>query len=500
MPNELLIESGPHETRVALLEEGRVVEVHIERATEPGLVGSIYRGRVSRVVPGIQAAFVDLGLDRDAFLFAGDLQRSGDAASTANGQTEESPPLQPSISELVHQGQEMLVQVVKEPLPGKGARISTQLSLPGPLVVLLPGATGVGISRRISTPDERRRLEESLSEMVPEGCGVIARTAAEGRTSKDLHRDLDRLQCQWEQIQRRAAGVRVPGRVHEEASLALRAARDLLSGDIAEVWLEGSLDRESLIEALENLEPSLVERIRIHRAEEPLFARRGVDAAISRAMRSRVWLDSGGFIVINPTEALVAIDVNSGRHTEASALEATALETNLEAAVEVARQIRLRDLAGIIVVDFIDMIEPRNRAAVTTRFEEAMARDRTRAQISQMSDFGLVAVTRKRMRGSLGQNLTEICPCCDGEGRIKDAVTVGLELARELRRRGSGFEKTPIAVRLHPRTARVLAESHPQLLTAIEDGAGGALEIRGDERLGLEEFEIETVRDLGHDA
>ena len=499
MPNELLIESGPHETRVALLEEGRVVEVHIERATEPGLVGSIYKGRVSRVVPGIQAAFVDLGLDRDAFLFAGDMQRSRNAARRAN-EEEAAPVEQPSISELVQQGQEVLVQIVKEPLPGKGARISSQISLPGRLVVLLPGAEGVGISRRISSPDERLRLDEALTEMVPEGCGVIARTVAAGRDSEDLSRDLDGLQVRWEEIQRRAAGVRVPGKVHEEANLVLRAARDLLSEDIAEIWVDGSAARESLVEVLESMEPTLVERVRIHRAEEPLFASRGVEAAISRAMRSRVWLESGGFIVINPTEALVAIDVNSGRHTEASALEATALETNLEAAVEVARQIRLRDLAGIIVVDFIDMIESPNRAAVTARLEEALARDRTRVQISQMSDFGLVAVTRKRMRGGLRQKLTEICPCCAGEGRIRNALTVGLELARELRQKDSGLEETPVEVRLQPRTARALTDSHPSLLAAVEEGASGALEIRGDERLGLEEFEIGTVRNRQHDG
>lgn len=492
MPSELLIETGPYETRVAMMEEGRVVEVHIERTADPGIVGSIYKGRVSRVVPGIQAAFVDLGFDRDAFLFAGDLQRSSAEDLSADSQAERPRADLRPIADHVRQGQEIVVQVVKEPLPGKGARISSQISLPGRLLVLLPDAGGVGISRRIVDPEERQRLADILVDLVPDDVGVIVRTAASGRAADEIRRDLGWLRSRWQEIQQRATGIHAPGRVDAEADLVLRAARDLLNDSIAEIWVDGEQAHDALGDYLRHVDPQRVHRLRCHRGEESLFDRRGVDLAITKAMRSRVWLDSGGFIVINPTEALVAIDVNSGRHTEAAALEATALETNLEAAVEVARQIRLRDLAGIIVVDFIDMTEPRHRADLVSRFEQALAEDRTRAQVSEMSDFGLIAVTRKRMRGGLRQRLTEVCPCCAGDGRVKDAVTVGLEMMRELHRKSAGTARRILRVRMSPRTKQALEVQHRDLRDAIEQSVEGGLELEADDSLGLEEFHIDA--------
>jgi ribonuclease G len=488
MKNELLIEAGPHETRVAILEDGQLVEVHIERLDEPAVVGSIYMGRVSRVVPGIQAAFVDIGLDRDAFLFAGDLQRTGPVElSNANAEDRHRP-----IADQIQQGQELLVQGVKESLPGKGARISSQISIPGRFLVLLPGSTGVGVSRRIEAPSERQRLEESVRAMMPMGDGVIVRTAAENGSEEELRQDLDWLNRTWQEVQKKAAGIQAPERVHGEENLALRAARDLLDESCAEVWIEGPSAYAAVESYLSDLDQDFVPRLRLHEGESSLFERRGVDAAIAKAMRTRVWLKSGGHLVINPTEALVAIDVNSGRNTEASELEATALQTNLEAAVESARQIRLRDLAGIIVVDFIDLMEPDNRAELVDTFAGALGRDRTRIQVSEMSDFGLVAVTRKRMRGGVRQRLTQVCPCCAGEGRIKDAATIGLELDRALRKKSDDVLARGVRVRLNSRTKTALEETQDKLLAAIQREVGVELELAAADDLGLDEFEIQT--------
>ena len=476
MSNELLIEAGAYETRVALLEDGKLVEVHLERRLEAGVVGDIYKGRVSRVVPGIQAAFIDIGLSRDAFLFAGDIRRDNRP-----------------ITEEVKQGQELLVQVVKESLPGKGTRISSQVSLPGRFVVLMPGGSGVGVSRRIADQQERERLELELDRILPDNCGVIVRTAGENRAIADLGQESLQLEETWKQLQARASGLRAPALVHREMNLAMRSVRDFSSQDIAKIWVEGADIHRDARQYLEQTDPSLTDLIRHHTGQGLLFDRFGIDKALSRAMRTRVWLSSGGFIVINPTEALVAIDVNSGRNTEGVELEETARSTNLEAALEVARQIRLRDLSGIIVVDFIDLLEAKHREELMAVFESALERDRTRTQTSQMSDFGLVAVTRKRMRGGLLQRMTEPCPCCAGEGWIKDPTTVGLELCRELERRHSDLSGEGLVVEVHPRVKGVLEGEQGGILDALREQAAGELELEENSDLQFGDFVIRTA-------
>lgn len=473
MSNELLIEVGAYETRVALLEDGKLVEVHLERSSDAGVVGDIYKGRVSRVVRGIQAAFIDIGLSRDAFLFAGDIRREGRP-----------------ITDEVKQGQELLVQVVKEPLPGKGARISSQITLPGRFVVLLPNESGVGISRRIADTQERERLESEIEPVLPESCGVIVRTAGENRPVADLHREILQLEGAWKDLKARASGLKAPAVARREMSLAMRTMRDFSGEDVSRIWIDGDEAYGEVMRYLEDVDPPLAERIEHHTGEEPLFGRFGVDAALARAMRTRVWLSSGGFIVIDPTEALVSIDVNSGRNTEGVELEETARTTNLEAAEEIARQVRLRDLSGIIVVDFIDMLEEGNRQELVEAFGAALARDRTRTQISQMSDFGLVAITRKRMRGGLLQRLTEPCPCCAGDGWIKNPVTVGLEVGRELSRRDDVHTEGRVVVELHPRVKGALEDDRDGLLGALREQAGGELELEENTDLQLGEYVI----------
>ena len=476
MSNQLLIEAGVFETRVALLEAGGLVEVHHERRNTHDRVGDIYKGRVSRVVPGIQAAFVDLGLSRDAFLFAGDIRG-------------ENRP----IVERVKQGQELLVQVAKEAIPGKGTRITSQISLPGRFVVLLPDASGVGISRRVEDPEERSRLETEIEGLLPDECGVIVRTAGENRPIEELRQEIRQLEETWKALRARAAKATTPALLHQEMSLSLRTVRDLLGSDVDKVWVEGEQAFGEVVEYVTRVDPPMVERIRQHPGEEPLFDRFGIDAALSRALRTRVWLRSGGFVVINPTEALVAIDVNSGRNTDGVELEATARVTNFEAAEEVARQIRLRDLSGIIVIDFIDMLEEMHRQELMAVFEAALAHGRARTQISQMSDFGLVAITRKRMRGGLLQRVTEPCPCCDGQGRVKDPMTLGLEIGREIGRRKAGGLRGPLVVEVNPWVKEALQTRSAAVIEALVEEIEGGLELRSNMALQIGEFEIRTV-------
>jgi len=477
MSSQLLIESGLHETRAALLEEGRLVEVHIERGPDAGVVGSIYRGRVSRVLPGIQAAFVDIGLDRDAFLYVGDLQ------PTAAGS--------PSIESVVKSGQELIVQVIKEPLPGKGARITSQITLPGLFLVLLPGVDSVSIARRITAPEERRRLESLLREIRPEAAGLIARTAGAGRTDDELLQDLRRQEQRWDDIQSRATTAKAPALLYQELGLPERAVRDLLDESVGEVWVEGDAAHARITEFLQAMDTPMAEKVRCYREAESLFDRFDVEVAIDKALQSRVWLRSGGFLVINSTEALVAIDVNTGRYTGASDLEATALETNLEAAVEVARQIRLRDLSGIIVVDFIDMADSEHQARVLTHLESVLENDRARTQVAGVSEFGLVEITRKRIRGGLQQRLAQPCPCCAGKGWTKGPASVALELGRALRRRPRGSGQS-LRLRAHPHLVKAWQEEQGELLAELEAERDQRIELEEDHRLRPDEYEIVT--------
>lgn len=490
MSSQLLIEFGPHETRAALLEEGRLVEVHIERGPEPGVVGSIYKGRVSRVLPGIQAAFVDVGLERDAFLFVGDLDIAV-AASKDDRDDDSIASGSRSIESVVKGGDELIVQIIKEPLPGKGARITSQITLPGLYLVLLPGVDSIGVARRITALEERQRLESLLAEIRPATAGLIARTASARRTHEELLPDLRRLQQQWDEIQSRAAAAKPPTLLYQEIGLPERAVRDLLDENVEEVWVEGDAGHLRVVEFLESMGTPVAEKVRCYRETEPLFDHFEIERAIDGALGSRVWLRSGGFLVIDSTEALVAIDVNTGRYTGAGDLERTALEINLEAAAAVAEQIRLRDLSGIIIVDFIDMADPEHRARVLTHLESALARDRARTQVAGVSEFGLVEITRKRIRGGLQQRVTQPCPCCAGRGWTKDPASVALELGRALRRRPRGRGES-LQLRAHPLLVDAWRGEQGKILAELEAERDLRIELEEDHRLRPDEYEIVT--------
>ncbi|HYH06970.1 MAG TPA: Rne/Rng family ribonuclease, partial [Thermoanaerobaculia bacterium] len=364
MSREIVINATRHESRIAVLDEGQVVELWVERTRHRTIVGNIYKGRVTKVLPGMQSAFVDLGLERDAFLYVSDVIEDLEEyeSETPDELHLDDVPhphrTEASIADLLREGQEIVVQVSKDTIAGKGARITSHITLPGRFLVYMPTVNHIGVSRRIEDDAERARLKEILDRIRPHGHGgFIVRTAGEGREESEFHADLKYLTDLWEQIRRRAEKSSAPNAIHHDLDLVLRTIRDVLSPEFKSVWVDSVDQYQRIVEFLDQIQPQLVSRVRLYRRDEPIFDEFGIEPEIAKALKSKVWLKSGGYIVINQTEALVAIDVNSGRSTREHNIEDTALRTNLEAAEEVARQLRLRDLAGLIVVDFIDMEE-----------------------------------------------------------------------------------------------------------------------------------------------
>jgi ribonuclease G len=486
---EILVNATPPETRVALLEDGRTVEVLHERRGKSGLVGNVYLGRVHRVLPGMQAAFVSIGLDRDAFLYVEDVApRSpefdfGDATvADGPGDSEETTREErPRIDDLLKEGQEIVVQVTKDPMGGKGPRVTAAISLPGRALVYLPGVREIGISRRINDEAERDRLRGILEGLGGEG-GFIARTAAVSMRPEDFRADFRYLTELAAKIARRRESVSAPALLHRELDLAARSVRDLAGPDCAVIRVDDEGAYGRLKELLADIGPALSARLELYDRPEPLFEFFGVEAEIENALRSRVTLPSGGSLVIHQTEALVAIDVNTGRFVGKDALEETVFAVNLEAVPEVARQIRLRDLGGLLVVDFIDMELPEHRSAVYARFEEELAKDRARTRVLPLSEFGLIEVTRQRSRGNIERLLTRACPACGGGGRVKTDLTLALDLRRELLAPPSLF--TPgqtVRIRVQPSLARLLEEEESKILAEAAENLGVSLEIVGDE-------------------
>jgi ribonuclease G len=490
---ELLINATPPETRVALLEDGRTVEVLHERKQRQGLVGNVYLGRVHRVLPGMQAAFVSIGLERDAFLYVEDiLPRSADFDPEDPGPDSEDDTRgeRPRIDDLVKEGQELVVQVTKDPLAGKGPRVAANLSLPGRTLVYLPGVREVGISRRITDELERERLRQIL-EAFPGDGGFIARTAAHGASPAEFAAEHRYLLDLAARIERKAQNSGAPAILHRELDLAQRAVRDLVTTDFEAIRVDDEATHARLAEFLNAVAPPLVYRLELYRRAEPLFETLGVEAEIENALKSRVVLPSGSSIVIHQTEALVAIDINTGKYVGKEDLEETVFATNLEAIPEVARQIRLRDLGGLLVVDFIDMLDAGHRQEVFERFEAELAKDRARFRMLPVSEFGLIEITRQRSRGNLEKLLTRSCPDCGGSGRVKTDLSVALELRRALLSPSLLFVAgETVKVRVRPALAKFLAEEEPGLFADVEKEHSIKVELVSDETLPPAKFEI----------
>jgi ribonuclease G len=480
---EICIDSVPGETRVALVEDGVLSEIAIERAESRGITGNIYLGRVRNILPGMQAAFLDLGLERDGFLYVEDAggphpshradsdraDSGGEAGTPQDDPPGATPPPRARIEDLVKEGQEVIVQVAKDPVARKGPRITSHITLPGRLLVFLPGVEHVGVSRRIEVADERERLRAEVSGVAARlGApgGFIVRTAAEGLGAADLEADARLLIETWEGIVKRRRGVSAPRLLHQEAGAVERALRDMLRAGVQEIVV----DSNALLEEVRGLAggPGMqpAPAVRRHEGELPLFESRGLQLHLERALRPRVWLKSGGHIVLEQTEALVAIDVNTGKYVGRAGLEETILRTNLEAVKEIVRQIRLRDLGGIIVVDFIDMTRAVDRTEVLQALEQEIRKDRARSRMLQISEFGLVEITRQRSRPSLERALCSVCETCGGSGRIRSIETLRLEILREVRRRRPAAAGGRLVVRVHPEVAAALAGATAALVAA----------------------------------
>lgn len=488
MVRRMLLEANPYQVRVALLDDDRVTDLFVERVDRHGVVGNIYKGRVTRVLPGMDAAFIDIGLARDAYLYAGDLKVDAED----EGETDGERPL-PAIDKVLHPGDEILVQVRRDAMPNKGARVHTEISLPGRFLVWMPEGKGIGISRRIENPEERERLEEMLTGFEDLSGGLIIRTAGRSRPVERLRADFDMLQAAWSEIQEKARTEVPPALLYHEQDLAVRAVRDLFRSDVDELWVDGEATYERVLAYLRRSAPAMVERA--HRAEVAgyLFEHMGVEREISRARKRRVWLPSGGHIVIQPTEALVSIDVNTGRYVGKEALEKTVLQTNLEAAEEIAHQLRLRDLGGLIVVDFIDMAEETSRDQVFEVLEKALERDHQRTRLVEFSEFGLIQITRRRARIDLGRLLTEVCPTCKGRGRIPEALSVLLTMRRDLLFGPAHSAAGRLRVQLHPDTLSALDTRHLHLKRELDDQFGGRLEWAAAPAIKRHDFLIDEL-------
>ncbi|HEX9942919.1 MAG TPA: Rne/Rng family ribonuclease [Thermoanaerobaculia bacterium] len=498
----MLIESDSHQTRIAVLEDDRLTEIFVERHRHRGLVGNVYKGRVTRVLPGMQAAFVDVGLERDAFLYVSDVAADVEAMEDLeidDGRSEENNLAaahqggSPSIDDLLKAGQEIIVQVVKDPLPSKGARISTHVTLPGRYLVLLPTVRHFGVSRRIEDDAERERLLGVLHQLPVPGGGLIVRTAGEGKGREEFESDLLYLSRLWEKIRHRAGRVPAPTLLHQDLDLALRVVRDLLRQDFAVLWVDGEETYERIVEFLDQVQPGLVAKVKLFRQGATLFEQFGIEEQIEAALKSKVWLKSGGYIVINPTEALVAIDVNTGRFVGQNNLEETVLQTNLEAVQEIVRQIRLRDLGGIIVIDLIDMVEAANREQVFASLESEIRKDRAKTKVLNISEFGLVEITRKRSRANLERLLTQGCPYCGGRGRIKSTATICLNLRKELLHLRGRAANSELLLRVHPEIARALQQEERAIFDELERSLGVHLLLQSDPELHHERFDVVEV-------
>ncbi|MGH9368635.1 MAG: Rne/Rng family ribonuclease [Thermoanaerobaculia bacterium] len=495
MTRDLLVNVTPPETRVALREEGRAVEVFHERRGREGLVGNVYLGRVHRVLPGMQAAFVSIGFDRDAFLYVEDaLPHPVDLefAEEEEGNSGPRPVAEagrPRIDDLVKEGQQLVVQVTKDPIAGKGPRVTASVSLAGRTLVSLLSVRQIGISRRITDEVERERLRRILEGFGSAG-GFIARTAAAGASEAELSADREYLAGIAERIARKAEGGGAPALLHRELALPERVFRDLVTADFEAIRVDEEATAARLRALALEVVPALAPRIEEYRGPEPIFQRFGVEAEIEEALGSRVALPSGGSCVIHQTEALVAIDVNTGRFTGREDLEQTVFATNLEAIPEIARQIRLRDLGGLLVVDFIDMQDPEHRSELFERFQRELARDRARTRVLQISEFGLVEITRQRSRNNLERVLTRPCPDCSGTGRVKTDLTAALDLRRALLKPPILYAAgDTIRVRVPASLAELIGQE-AELLEEVRTLLGVQIELERDDTLPPGQFEV----------
>lgn len=506
MSAELLVNVAPFETRIARVEDGLAEELYIEREKERGLKGNIYKGRVQRVLPGIQAAFVDIGMEKAGFLYAGDIAvpESQDAEMAAAKEVENTPEdsaetsvvddshrrIIPPISTLLKDGQEILVQVSKDPIASKGPRLTSLLSLAGRYLVYLPTMDHVGIARRLEDVNERDRLLNIGNELKPEGGGLIIRTVAEGHSKEDLKKDLDFLVRLWRDVEKRSKHAAPGSMIYTDLNLYLRVMRDYVDDEVTKIHIDSREAYQSMKRFAKNFMPEVARRLYYYPGERPIFDVYGVEEEIDRALERKVALRSGGHIVIDQTEALVAIDVNSGSFVASRSMEETGFKTNLEAVREIVHQLRLRNLGGIIVVDFIDMLEEENKTRLIEVLKEALKRDKSKTNIALFSSLGLVEMTRKRTRDSLGRVLQGSCERCHATGHVKSLITICYQLFREIVAEARAYPCEKLMVIAHPGLIDLLLGEEEEDVQALEQFLGKEISFKSDSNLSSEHYEI----------
>ncbi|MCC6162002.1 MAG: Rne/Rng family ribonuclease [Acidobacteria bacterium] len=543
MTKEMIVSATDRETAVAILEDDQVVEFFIEREHQQGVIGNVYKGRVSKVLPGMQSSFIDLGLERDGFLYVSDVitpaealeddpdepstpseqpvdvvagaqdgvrDAVGDAEDDAQAAASVAPAAsrggdrrqrqdraaQPNIEDLLKEGQDVLVQVVKEPIGTKGARITSHVTIPGRFLVFMPTVDHIGVSRKIESREERARLRgivRQFREAHAFNGGVIIRTAAAGRPDADILGDLEYFHQVWKEIKHKSDTQRSPAVIYREQSLVAKLLRDLLNDEFSVIRIDSPEEHRRVTTLIERIMPSMLPRVKLYTRDFPIFEEYGIRTEIDKALRSKVWLKSGGYIVINQTEALVAIDVNTGRYVgkkTTGRLEDTILKTNLEAVKEIVRQLRLRDMGGIVVLDFIDMEDKKNRQKVFQTLEQELRRDRAPSKAIQVSDFGLIIITRKRVKQSLERMMTDTCPYCSGTGTIKSSATVCQEILNEFRKVGGDIDGRGVLLRVNPEIADALHGDERGVLREVEQVIGRTVTVRPDAYLHHEQFDV----------
>ncbi|MGA1862505.1 Rne/Rng family ribonuclease [Deferribacter thermophilus] len=501
MTKELIINSTVNETRVAILENGSVSEIYIERHNKKGVAGNIYKGKVVKVLPGMQSAFIDIGLDKAAFLHVADLiaeninedllvQNFDDEHSDKDDNEELNGKQHSPIEDIIQEGQEIVVQVAKEPIGQKGARLTTHLTIPGRYLVLMPYHNHIGVSRKIEDEEERERLKEILAEIKPENIGLIARTVSEGSSKKDLESDLDYLLRIWNKLSEKMDKSHAPELIYKDLELLYRTLRDLVTNDISRIVIDNKSDFLKLKTFKREYFPNLDIEIKLYENSIPIFDYYNIEIEINRMFDRVVWLKSGGYIVIDQAEALTVIDVNTGKFVGKRNFEETVLKTNLEAAKEIAYQLRLRNIGGIIIVDFIDMEKDEHIEKVLQTLNQEFKKDRGKVTVVNISPLGLFEITRKRVKESITKALSENCPYCEGRGFIKSKVTICYDILREIRRIAPYYEKKKVFVEAHSDVVDYMLNNEKESLDEIELMYNITIEVKANSNFHTEYYEV----------
>lgn len=481
MNKEILIQSNEDQTQVAVIEDEQLVEIYIERAVSTRLVGSIYKGKVENVLPGMQAAFVNIGAEKNAFLYVEDALPEGFGEENSN---------KPNIKDLLKEGQEILVQVSKEPLGTKGPRVTRQITLPGRFIVLMPNSDYVGISRRINETEERERLKQIGEDIKPEKMGIILRTVAIGVSREEIVEDLENILNLWQKILHKGSQAKAPFLVHKDLELVKRILRDVVTEDVSRIIVNSRTAHEKIVDIVEPR--ALQYKINLN-DDSNLFAKYNIQQELIRALKRKVWLKSGGYLVIDQTEALVSIDVNTGKYIGSTNLEDTVFKTNVEAAVEIARQLRLRNIGGIIIVDFIDMNTAEHKEQIIEKLEEQLERDKVKTHILGLTSLGLLEMTRKKMRHTLSTVLEKTCPCCEGKGTILSETTLAFKIKEELREIAERTMAGTILLTVNPKVAALLIGPSGIILKQMESNLQKEIIVWGKEKLAIDEYTLEPL-------